>query len=190
MEYIPLPRGAYERECYNLANLFANNFTNISNPTEPHPGVPNSGSARANDPNRLNVTALNRAAYDVQANYSRIWYQQTNESMYGTTAPGEMAARLLNIYPERDCKQGKGNPPLEIGLVPFYSWNCQSEASGECYSTPEEIQSFGISSAALFQETYGGSCWAMEARGAASELQPARLLAAGVGFSVAVALVL
>lgn len=68
MKYIPLPRGAYERECYNLADLFANNFTNISNPTEPHPGVPNSGSAIANDPNRLNVTALNRAAFDIRAN--------------------------------------------------------------------------------------------------------------------------
>lgn len=119
----------------------------------------------------LNATALNSAAFDMQANYSRIWYQQTNESMYGTTAPGEMAARQLTIYPERDCRQGKGNPPRELGMAPYYSWNCQSEASGSCYSLPEQIKSFYIRSAATFQETYGDECWDMEARGAAAGLR-------------------
>lgn len=93
--------------------------------------------------------------------------------MYGTTAPGEIAARQLTIYPERDCKQGKGNPPRELGMAPYYSWNCQSEASGSCYSLPEQIKSFYIRSAATFQETYGGDCWDMEARGTASELRMA-----------------
>lgn len=171
-------------------DLFANNFTNVSNPTEPHPGVPNSGSAIANDPNRLNVTALNRATFDVNANYSRIWYQQTNESMYGTTAPGEIAARQLYVYSERSCEQGKGNPLVDIGVVPYYGWNCQSEADGECYSTPQEIQSFSISSAALFEETHGGDCWAMEARGSATDLKPGYFLRLVMTVTVTAGLVL
>jgi hypothetical protein len=107
--------------------------------------------------------------------------------MYGTTAPGEVAVRLLNIYPERDCQQGKGYPLERIGLAPFYSWSYQSEASGECYSTPEEIQSFGISSAA----TYGiEDCLAMEARGCAAELKPGCFLTIVIGFMMLAGLVL
>jgi hypothetical protein len=186
VKHIPLPRGVYEGGCYNLADLFASNYSNVS-----IPGLSNATSSITRDSNRLNVTALNRAAFNVNANYSRIWYQQTNETMYGTTAPGEIAARLLNVYPDRDCKQGKGYPPEDIGLAPYYSWNCQSEAEGECYSTPEEIQSFGISSAALYGETYGGHCFAMEARGSAAELKPWRcFLTIVVGLMLVVGVVL
>jgi hypothetical protein len=184
MKHIPLPGGVYEGGCYNLADLFASNFSNVSIPGEPLPGRPNTTISIANAPNRLNVTTLNKAAFDVGANYSRIWYQQTNETMYGTTAPGEIAARLLNVYPERDCEQGKGYPPADIGLEPFYSWTCQSEAEGECYSTPEEIKSFGISSATVYGEANGGDCFAMEARGSAAELKPGTFWTVFVAFMV------
>lgn len=110
--------------------------------------------------------------------------------MYGTTTPAELASRLLNVYPERDCEQGRANPPSEIGLAPFYPWSCQSEASGECYSTPEQIQSFGLSSAAMTAEMYGEKCWKMEARGPAAQLSPERVLVAIVSFAVLAGLVL
>ena len=190
MKYVPTSSGVYDRGCYDLADLFASNFSNISTPGKPYPGdgdrVANATSAITRASNKLNVTALNSHAFDIRANYSRIWYQQTNESMYGTTAPGETAARLLTVYPERGCKQGRGYPPEDIGLAPFYSWTCQSEASGECYSTPEEIQSFHISSAAEYEDD--GDCWAMEARGSAADLKPGRVSTVFVAFMVAVAL--
>jgi hypothetical protein len=192
MKYIPTPEGIYQRGCYDLAELFASNFSNISTPGKPYPGdgdrVPNATSAITRASNKLNLTAFNSAAFDVRANYSRIWYQQTNESMYGTTAPGEIGARLLTVYPERGCKQGKGYPPPDIGMAPFYSWTCQSEAEGECYSTPEEIQSFLISSA--FGNEDGGDCFAMEARGSAAELKPGCFLTIVVGLILLVGVVL
>jgi hypothetical protein len=192
MKYIPTSRGIYDRGCYNMADLFASNFSNISTPGEPYSGVrdrvPNATAAITRASNKLNVTALNSAAFDVHANYSRIWYQQTNKSMYGTMAPGEIAARLLTVYPERGCKQGRGYPPEDIGLAPFYSWTCQSEALGECYSTPEEIQSFHISSTAEYGDH--GGCFAMEARGSAAELKPGYVLSILVGSMVVVCLVL
>lgn len=140
--------------------------------------------------NPLNATALNSAAFDVQGNYSRIWYQQTNASMYGSTAPGEMAARQLTVYPERDCVQGKGNPPRELGMAPYYSWNCQSEEAGSCYSMPEEIRSFYIRSAATFQDTWGDSCWEMEARGSAAGPQIASIWGVAVSMMAVLVLVL
>jgi hypothetical protein len=182
MKYVPTPEGIYQRGCYDLAELFASNFSNISTPGQPYrdgDSVPTRISSITRASNKLNLTALNSAAWDVRANYSRIWYQQTNETMYGTTAPGEIGARLLTVYPERGCKQGKGYPPPDIGMASFYSWTCQSEASGECYSTPEEIQSFLISSA--FGNEDGGDCFAMEARGSAAELKPGCLLTIVIG---------
>ena len=167
------PPGAYDGACYNLAELFLSNSSrpaNVSDWTD------------AEDRNPLNATALNSVAFDYRANYSRIWYQQTNDSMYGTIAPGEMAARQITVYPERDCTQGKGYPPRELGMAPYYSWNCQSKASGSCFSLPEEVKSFYVRSAATFQETWGDGCWDMEARGGAAVLQATGdwMVAAGI----------
>jgi hypothetical protein len=201
VEHIPIPRGGVEqRGCYNLADLFAHNFSNVSTHGPFLPGRLNGTNATnvtstingtistANAPNRLNVSIINTAAWTIRANYSRIWYQQTNESMYDTTEPGEVAARLLTVYPERNCRQSRGYPPWEFKLAPVYVWTCQSEASGECYSTSIEIQSFQISSAATYGN--GRDCVAMEKRGSAEELKPGYFLSVIVGFMVVLGLTL
>ena len=197
MQHIPKPRFLSERAFYNLADLFAPNFsrgqrlperlntTNAINATISNANAPNTINgtiSTAKGSNRLNVSVLNSAAFSFAANYSRIWYQQTNKSMPGTTAPGEMAARLLTVYTVRDCRQNRGYPPKELELAPVYSWTCQSEAAGECYSTSEEIQSFHISSAAVYGD--GKHCVTMEARGSAEELRPGCFLSVFVGFMI------
>jgi hypothetical protein len=192
MQHIPKPRFLSERACYNLADLFAPNFsrgqrlperlntTNAINASAPN--TTNGTISTAKGSNRLNLLVLNAASFTFPTNYSRIWYQQTNESMDGTTAPGEMAARLLTVYTVRDCRQSRGYPPKELELAPVYSWTCQSEASGECFSTPEEIQSFHISSAAVYGD--GKKCVTMEARGSAEELRLGCFLSVFVGFMI------
>lgn len=156
--------GSYSGACYNLDELFAGNSTAPTNARD-------YSDVEARNP--LGATALNSAAWDPQANYSRIWYQQTNESLPGDTGSDKMAARQLTVYPERDCRQGKGNPPVELGMAAYYSWNCQSEAKGSCYSTPQEIKSFYVRSAADFLGKWDDKCWEMEARGAAAGLNVA-----------------
>jgi hypothetical protein len=214
VEHIPIPRsGVEERDCYNLADLFAHNsFSNVSTHGPFLPGrlngtngtnaingtnatnatsttsTTNGTISTANAPNRLNVSILNASAWTLRANYSRIWYQQTNESMYDTAEPGKQAARLLTVYPERNCRQSRGYPPWELELAPVYVWTCQSEASGECYSTAIEIQSFLISSAATYKN--GRGCVAMEARGSAEELKPGYFLSVIVGLIVVLGLTL
>lgn len=197
MNHVPMPRILSERACYNLADLFAPNFTrgqrlprrlnttNATNATISNANAPNTTNgtiSTAKGSNRLNISVLNSAAFTFPTNYSRIWYQQTNESMDGATAPGEMAARLLTVYSDRDCRQSRWYPPKELELAPVYSWTCQSEAAGECYSTPEEIQSFHISSAAVYGN--GKKCVTMEARGSAEELKPGCFLPVFVGFMI------
>jgi hypothetical protein len=197
MQHIPKPRFLSGRACYNLADLFVPNFSrgqrlperpntiNALNATISNANAPNTTNgtiSTATGFNRLHLSVLNAASFTFPTNYSRIWYQQTNESMDGTTAPGEMAARLLTVYTVRDCRQSRGYPPKELELAPVYSWTCQSEASGECFSTPEEIQSFHISSAAVYGD--GKKCVTMEARGSAEELRPGCFLSVFVGFMI------
>lgn len=128
--------------------MFANNFTNIRNQ---RPGPCCSSIPR--DENPFNLTALNPAAFDRHANYSRIWYQQTNKSISSTVEAGELAARQIMIFPVPDCESGSDTSSIPAKQEPYYSWSCQSEESGSCYSTPHKIRSFWIGSTGRFPDS-------------------------------------
>lgn len=124
--------------CFNVSDLFTQeNDTGIAQALMP---------ARDRDGNILNTLSWsleNRDLFDPQANYSRVWYRQQNQ----TITVGEGASFIFQVYAFPDCEQ-LGGRELDEDQYPWFLTNCQTEDGGKCRTVPYSIQSFGISEAA------------------------------------------
>ncbi|KXS98556.1 hypothetical protein AC578_4326 [Pseudocercospora eumusae] len=146
--------------CYNLATLFSSNSTSghtVRNSTHWSYSV------------NQTYTLYNQDLYSSATNYSRIRYQQVNES--GDIGSGEDAAIYFQVWPGIDCEQA--NKPNEFDLQPYYVWTCQSEAAGDCYTVPISIQSFSIGRLAR-RYSYVDKCFEAKELGAAGRVEAAK----------------
>lgn len=84
----------------------------------------------------IGYTLSGEQAFDSQANYSHVWYQQRNES--GTTKAGKTATLGLIVFPGQDCQE-IGSP-----IETCYGWSCQSEINGQCNTLPYSARSFSV----------------------------------------------
>lgn len=144
--------------CYNLATLFSSNST--------------SGHTVGNETYSVNqtYTLYNQDLYSSSTNYSRIRYQQVNET--GDIGSGEDAAIFFTVWSGLDCEQA-ANGPDQLGGQPYYVWTCQSEEAGDCYTVPISIQSFSIGRVSTTY-SYADKCFEAEERGAAGRAEAAK----------------
>lgn len=95
------------------------------------------------------------------------------------------------VYSERDCVQGKGFPPREIGAAPYFGQNCRSSEEGKCYQLSERIVSFSINSVEPFYKAEGRKkCWEAKVMGAAASVHAGGFGAVVIGLAVAIMMLL
>ncbi|CZT24344.1 uncharacterized protein RCC_10067 [Ramularia collo-cygni] len=125
--------------CFNLDELFASN-TSLTN------GSVSQGSNIYSGTD-LDWVLLNLDSYNIQNNYSRVWYQQINGT--GDVDEGLNAPVQFNIYNGRNCLQ-QNRDGIPLSMQPWFAWNCQSAEGGECFRAPYSIRSFAILAAEPF----------------------------------------
>ncbi|KAH0024571.1 hypothetical protein KCU78_g5031, partial [Aureobasidium melanogenum] len=126
------PKPPYQT-CFNLADVFGNTSS------------------------FWDYTIEHAEKYNPQANFTTLSYKQLN----GTgLAIGEDAARLVKVWPLKDCRESES--------LPWYGFSCQD--NGTSYDIPDGIQSFSILDRAVSGNEEQGHCWtwAIDGRSAAS----------------------
>lgn len=99
------------------------------------------------------------------ANYSRIWYQQTNSARIDV---GKDAPWVLYTYALPNCEQIAPRPAKQEDH-PWYETSCQTSEYGQCRVTSGPIVSFGLNTAVNYN-SHGCATWAKF--GAAAALRP------------------
>lgn len=131
-----------DEECFNLAELFTGNSTfGFRNQTP--------SSSISQDPVRLYWTIDNIDAYDPQANYSTILYQQPVLNDNNGEGEGTDASRYFSVYNGEDCR-ALGDP-----VQPWVGWTCSSSDEGQCNTLPYSVASFKIDDAAALNSRDG-----------------------------------
>lgn len=113
--------------CFNLNETFTANRSS---------GVVTSGHT---DYPAIDWITHNGAGFDPNANYSRIWYQQTNATGTDGAGAGKLAARYLLVYPGYNCNQVSDYTTRSI-----YLQSCQSDVGGQCNTAWYSVASFQI----------------------------------------------
>ncbi|KAF2171032.1 hypothetical protein M409DRAFT_51263 [Zasmidium cellare ATCC 36951] len=133
-------------ECFNLADLFAGNSTF---------GFRNQTPSTSFDQDSVGLywRIENVDAYDSQANYSNVLYQQPVTNDNDGEAAGTDAVRYLSVYNAPGCI-----PSGEPEVQPWVGWTCSSSAEGECGALPYSVASFKVDDASAVNER-DGKCW-------------------------------
>lgn len=110
------------------------------------------------EPNGVAWLLRNQELYDPNANYSRVWYQQVNQT---GAKEGKEASWVFYTYAFPDCEQvGLGiEDPYEVS--PWFETSCQTGPDGQCRTTPKPIRSFGINRSDKYNVNHDGcEMWA------------------------------
>lgn len=131
--------------CFNLAELFASNNTDI--------GFQNA-TIKVTDPtgdstNGVHWLLQNHYDFESDGNYSSVWFQQFNMT---AGQAGEEATWVLHLYAFDDCEQLGSGYEQEPEDFPWFETSCQTEKGGQCQTVPNSIRSFGINSAAKYND--------------------------------------
>ncbi|THW90557.1 hypothetical protein D6D15_04483 [Aureobasidium pullulans] len=164
----------YYSVCFNLDELFTENNNT---------GIVQQSEILQSRPTNFSWSASGNENYNLLANYSQVWYQQTN--ITGKIGAGQDAARQLSVYSGRDCHSINGSELRT--LEPWIGWTCQSEAGGQCDTVPISIKSFLIADASSINNGYP-KCWDDAVMGGASRARVASLWIVGVVLVAAVVL--
>jgi hypothetical protein len=151
------------RECFNLDEVFAaNNASSHSISTS----ILN--SSFRNYTFDYAVSGLEQGGYNVNTNYSQIWYYQNNQTQGAKFKAGKGATQQLTVYSDRDCHAGLGSAPRT--LEPWLGWTCQSDPQGQCDTVPISIKSFQVTDASTVNAGYP-KCWDKAVMGSASSVK-------------------
>lgn len=141
--------------CFNLTDIFSQN--NDTGFQDSQSQISHPPDERIH-PNGIHWLLRNRDSFDRQANYSRVWYEQVNQT--GEAKAGEDAPWVFYIYAFPDCEQTAGDD-VEYDQNPWFETSCQTEAGGQCRTVPNPIRSFAIHSAREYNIGHGGcETWA------------------------------
>lgn len=122
----------------------------------------------------------NQDAFDSKANYTRVWYEQVNQT--GEIKAGEDGAWVFYTYAFPDCEQ-VGGDDFELADYPWFETSCQTESGGQCQTVPSPIKSFAIASAAQYNSAQNCEEWAY--LGAAARLDCGAAMIAALAAGVA-----
>ncbi|KAH7348372.1 hypothetical protein BKA65DRAFT_594220 [Rhexocercosporidium sp. MPI-PUGE-AT-0058] len=147
--------------CFNLTDIFTSNSTTGTQGLWHNRNI-NSSTFRGVD-----YFLENRDAFDPAANYSRVWYEQVNET--GTIKPGTDGAWVFYTYAFLDCQQ-VGGDKFEMKEYPWFETSCQTKPGGECRDVMKSVKSFAIGPAALYNAGHRG-CETWAELGGASMLE-------------------
>jgi hypothetical protein len=126
----------------------------------------------------------NKEKYHPSANYSRIWYEQVNQT--GEIEPGADGSWALHIYAVKDCDRLKpGDEPDDIFDYPWMEISCPTEEGGKCQKVPYSIQSIAIDQTRFWKNGFGPCETSAELGASNGRSMP---LVLGVLLSMAVAL--
>lgn len=141
--------------CFNLTDIFSqSNDTGFQNGSQPIYDY----NGDLLEPNGVSWQLQNQDVFDSKANYSRVWYEQMNQT--GDIKAGKDAPWVLYIYAFPDCEQ-VGGDDFDQDDYPWFETSCQTEPEGECQEVPYPIKSFAILSAAGYNGNHGGcETWA------------------------------
>ncbi|KAJ4328365.1 hypothetical protein N0V84_001236 [Fusarium piperis] len=136
--------------CFNLSDIFSqSNDTGFMNATSRVYDL----DYELLDPNGVHWLLRNRDNFDSNANYSRVWYEQVNQT--GEIKAGEDSPWVFYVYAFEDCQQTGGNDdPYEAW--PWFENSCQTEIGGECRTVPYSIKSFAIHQSLAYNIRHGG----------------------------------
>ena len=163
--------------CFNLTDTFSqSNDTGFQNATQriydEHGDII--------QPNGIDWLLQNGDMFDSKTNYSRVWYEQFNQT--GKKEAGEPAPWVFYVYAFPDCQQ-VGGDDFDEDQYPWFETSCQTKVGGQCQTLPYSIKSFGIHSSVEYNARHG-RCEAWAYKGAAARLSLRLLLLVAVSASV------
>ncbi|KAL2687833.1 hypothetical protein Neosp_005402 [[Neocosmospora] mangrovei] len=108
--------------CFNVSDIFSqSNDTGFMNATSK---VYDSGYD-LREPNGVHWLLRNQDNFDSKANYSRVWYEQVNQT--GEIKAGEDAPWVFYIYAFEDCQQMLAGSEDSSEEWPWFENSCQTE---------------------------------------------------------------
>ncbi|KAK4501916.1 hypothetical protein PRZ48_007725 [Zasmidium cellare] len=130
-------------ECFNLADLFSGNSTFGFRNQTPSTIFPQ-------DPIGLSWSIQNADAYDAQANYSYVLYQQPLANEEDGEAGKTDASKYFSVYNAPGCT-ATGDEEVQ----PWVGWTCATSASGDCGALPYSVASFKVDDATALNQRKG-----------------------------------
>ncbi|RSL65937.1 hypothetical protein CEP54_004011 [Fusarium duplospermum] len=137
--------------CFNLSDIFSqSNDTGFMNAT----WRVYDSDYDLREPNGVHWLLRNRDNFDSKANYSRVWYEQVNQT--GEIKAGEDSPWVFYIYAFEDCEQMMAGTDDPYEKWPWFENSCQTEIGGECRTVPYSIKSFAIHQSLAYNIGHGG----------------------------------
>ncbi|EEU42393.1 uncharacterized protein NECHADRAFT_79920 [Fusarium vanettenii 77-13-4] len=137
--------------CFNLSDIFSqSNNTGFMNAT----WKVYDSDYDLREPNGVHWLLRNQDNFDSKANYSRVWYEQVNQT--GEIKAGEDAPWVFYIYAFEDCEQMLAGSDDPYEKWPWFENSCQTEIGGECRTVPYSIKSFAIHQSLAYNIGHGG----------------------------------
>ncbi|OAR03625.1 hypothetical protein LLEC1_04779 [Akanthomyces lecanii] len=149
--------------CFNVTDIFSHSNNSTTGFQSGRANYHDVGEQR----NGVAWLLQNQHLYDNQANYSRVWYSQSNASR---VEPGKAGKWVFYTYALSNCAQLAEGRPSRPNDHPWYETSCQTAVDGQCRLTPGPIVSFAISTAVQYNPSHGG-CATWAKLGAASTLR-------------------
>jgi hypothetical protein len=167
--------------CFNVSDIFSQkNSTGFQNATQHIYTFAPNGTQVTLEPNGVDWWLGNQGSFDSKANYSRIWYNQVNQT---DAEAGEAAGWVLYIYAFDDCEQ-LGDDNSNPDDFPWFESSCQTEEAGQCQTVPYSIKSFAIHSATDYNKARDGcNTWAYMGAAGTFRARTWQVVAASAGLA-------